>query len=84
MNVSHGETTSFGPFRLSPTKRAIERDGVPLALGDRALDLLITLVEHPGEIVSHRALSWEQRSAATLASSASLASKSPQTSSRSA
>src|SRR6185312_8186608 len=56
MNVSHGETTSFGPFRLSPTKRAIERDGVPLALGDRALDILITLVEHPGEIVSHRDL----------------------------
>jgi predicted ATPase/DNA-binding winged helix-turn-helix (wHTH) protein len=56
MNVSHGETTSFGPFRLSPTTREIERDGVPLALGDRALDILITLVEHPGEVVSHRDL----------------------------
>ena len=56
MNGSHGETTSFGPFRLSPTKRQIERDGVPLALGDRALDILIALVEHPGEVVSQRDL----------------------------
>lgn len=56
MNVSHGETTSFGPFRLSPTTREIERDGVPLELGDRALDILITLVQHPGEVVSHRDL----------------------------
>ena len=29
------------------------RDGVPLALGNRALDILITLVEHAGEVVSH-------------------------------
>ena len=56
MNGSHGETTSFGPFRLSPTKRQIERDGVPLAPGDRALDILIALVEHPGEVVSQRDL----------------------------
>jgi DNA-binding winged helix-turn-helix (wHTH) protein len=31
----------------------VERDGVPPALGDRALDILIALVERPGEIVSH-------------------------------
>jgi predicted ATPase/DNA-binding winged helix-turn-helix (wHTH) protein len=47
---------SFGPFRLSPAGRVIERDGVPLELGDRALDLLIVLVEHAGEVVSHREL----------------------------
>ncbi|HEY6644490.1 ATP-binding protein [Povalibacter sp.] len=47
---------SFGPFRLSPATRQLERDGVPLALGDRALDILIVLVEHAGEIVSHRDL----------------------------
>lgn len=34
----------------------IERHGVPLALGDRALDILIALVARPGEIVSHRDL----------------------------
>lgn len=56
MNDSHSGIASFGPFRLFPTRRVIERDGVPLALGDRALDILIALVEHPGEIVSHRDL----------------------------
>ena len=34
----------------------IERDGVPLALGDRALDILVALVDRPGEVVSHRDL----------------------------
>jgi predicted ATPase/DNA-binding winged helix-turn-helix (wHTH) protein len=56
MNDSDSGIASFGPFRLSPTTRVIERDGVPLALGDRALDILIVLVEHAGEIVSHRDL----------------------------
>lgn len=56
MNSQHSGITAFGPFRLSPVARVIERDGVPLALGDRALDILIALVARPGEIVSHRDL----------------------------
>jgi predicted ATPase/DNA-binding winged helix-turn-helix (wHTH) protein len=56
MNDSDSGIASFGPFRLSPATREIERDGVPLALGDRALDILIVLVEHAGEIVSQREL----------------------------
>lgn len=56
MSASHGGIFCFGPFRLSPAKREIKRDGVPLALGDRALDILIALVERPSEIVSHRDL----------------------------
>jgi DNA-binding winged helix-turn-helix (wHTH) protein len=56
MNGSDSGLASFGPFRLSPATREIERDGVPLALGDRALDILIVLVERAGEIVSHREL----------------------------
>lgn len=47
---------AFGPFRLSPAKRELERGGVALALGDRALDILIVLVERAGEVVSHRDL----------------------------
>ncbi len=53
---SDSEIASFGPFRLSPATREIEKDGLTIALGDRALDILITLVEHAGEIVSHREL----------------------------
>jgi predicted ATPase/DNA-binding winged helix-turn-helix (wHTH) protein len=56
MNSSDTEIASFGPFRLSPAMRAIEKDGVPLTLGHRALDILIVLVERAGEIVSHREL----------------------------
>jgi predicted ATPase/DNA-binding winged helix-turn-helix (wHTH) protein len=56
MNISHSDIASFGPFQLSPAQRTIARDGVPLALGDRALDILIVLIERAGEIVGHREL----------------------------
>ena len=47
---------SFGPFTLSPSGRLLERNGVPVRLGGRALDLLIALVESAGEIVSKKDL----------------------------
>ena len=53
---SDSGSASFGPFRLSPASREIERDGAPLALGDRALDILIVLIERSGEVVGHRDL----------------------------
>ena len=56
MNGSDIESATFGPFQLSPTTREIQRDGSPVELGDRALDILIALIEHAGEIVSHRDL----------------------------
>jgi predicted ATPase/DNA-binding winged helix-turn-helix (wHTH) protein len=49
-------TVCFGPFRLHPAARVFEKDGVPLALGNRALDILTVLVERAGEVVSHREL----------------------------
>ena len=50
------ESACFGPFRLLPAARRIEKDGVALALGDRALDILIALLERPGEVVTHKEL----------------------------
>jgi predicted ATPase/DNA-binding winged helix-turn-helix (wHTH) protein len=47
---------AFGPFRLFPAERRLERDGSPVRLGGRALDLLIVLVERAGEVVPNRAL----------------------------
>jgi predicted ATPase/DNA-binding winged helix-turn-helix (wHTH) protein len=47
---------SFGPFRLFPAARSFEKNGVALALGNRALDILMVLVERAGEVVSHREL----------------------------
>jgi DNA-binding winged helix-turn-helix (wHTH) protein len=43
---------SFGPFRLSPTRRVLTRDGKPVRLGSRALDLLIALVDNGRDLVS--------------------------------
>jgi predicted ATPase/DNA-binding winged helix-turn-helix (wHTH) protein len=42
----------FGGFRLSPSTRALTRDGTPVHLGARALDILIALIGRAGEVVS--------------------------------
>jgi len=42
----------IGPFRLDPEAGVLTRDGVPTALGARAVAVLKTLVEHPDEFVS--------------------------------
>lgn len=55
-DLAQANAVSFGPYRLYPAARAFEKDGVPLVLGDRALDLLTTLVERAGQVVSHREL----------------------------
>jgi DNA-binding winged helix-turn-helix (wHTH) protein len=50
------ELICFGPFRLSVTERVLEKEGVPIRLGSRALDILIALVERPGEVVTKKDL----------------------------
>ena len=50
------ETFIFGSFRLIPAQRMLLDDGKPLRLGSRALDILITLVEHAGETISRQQL----------------------------
>jgi DNA-binding response OmpR family regulator len=47
---------SFGPFRLLPKARLLEKDGAPVHVGGRALDVLILLAQRPGEIVGKREL----------------------------
>ena len=47
---------AFGPFRLSVKSRLLEKDGIPLHLGGRALDILIFLAERAGEVVDKREL----------------------------
>lgn len=55
-NELQGNVVSFGPFRLFPAERSLEKNGIPLMLGSRALDILIVLAERAGEIVSTREL----------------------------
>ncbi|MFB9980458.1 ATP-binding protein [Mesorhizobium kowhaii] len=51
-----GEILSFGSFRLIGAARVLVRDGKPVAIGGRALDVLIALTGRPGEVVSGREL----------------------------
>ena len=47
---------AFGPFRLSAAERLLDKDGVPVRLGGRALSLLITLVAAAGQVIDKRQL----------------------------
>lgn len=56
MSDSMPHSISFGPFCLLPRARALYKDGVSVAVGSRALDILIALVERAGEVVNQREL----------------------------
>jgi predicted ATPase/DNA-binding winged helix-turn-helix (wHTH) protein len=55
-NLRTNDVASFGPFRLYMAERLLEKAGEPLELGNRALDILITLVERAGEVVTRKEL----------------------------
>jgi predicted ATPase/DNA-binding winged helix-turn-helix (wHTH) protein/tetratricopeptide (TPR) repeat protein len=46
----------FGPFELSNEERVLRRDGVQVALGGRALDILTYLAERPGTVIAKKEL----------------------------
>jgi predicted ATPase/DNA-binding winged helix-turn-helix (wHTH) protein len=46
----------FGPFTLNCPERLLLRDGEPVRIGSRALDILIALVSRAGEVVSKEEL----------------------------
>src|ERR1700691_1758159 len=47
---------SFGPFSLFVAERLLKKVDKPIPLGGRALDILIALLERPGEVVTHKEL----------------------------
>lgn len=51
-----GECIGFDDFELFPRARVLKRDGMPLPLGSRALDILVVLVAKAGQVVPHREL----------------------------
>lgn len=55
-SASRGKMASFGAFHLHVTERRLEKNGKPVKIGSRALDILITLLEHAPEVVSKRDL----------------------------
>jgi predicted ATPase/DNA-binding winged helix-turn-helix (wHTH) protein len=50
------DAISFGPFSLVASERLLTKEGVPVELGARALDILIALVSRPNEVVSKKDL----------------------------
>jgi len=55
-NGERRDALTFGPFTLAVSKRLLERDGHPVELGGRALDILIALVTTPNEVVTKQKL----------------------------
>ena len=51
-----GRAASFGPYRLCGATRRLRDDQGDVRLGSRALDLLIVLLERPGELVGKEEL----------------------------
>ena len=51
-NLDNEHAICFGSFRLLPLQRLLLEGSKSLHLGSRALDILIALVERPGELVS--------------------------------
>ena len=51
-----GRAVGFGPFQLYPAEQLLREGDSQVALGNRAMEILIALVERAGELVSKEAL----------------------------
>jgi DNA-binding winged helix-turn-helix (wHTH) protein len=47
-----GHAICFGPFRLLPLQRLLLKGDEQVRLGSRAFDILVTLTERPGQLIS--------------------------------
>ena len=54
--VDRSETLRFGPFTLMPAERRLTREGVPVALGARALDILVALASRQNQVIGKQEL----------------------------
>ena len=50
-NLPASTVVAFGPFRLYPAERLLERGEATLLLGGRALDVLMALIERAEEVM---------------------------------
>ncbi|WP_214474918.1 winged helix-turn-helix domain-containing protein [Mesorhizobium sp. dw_380] len=55
-SATRGGRIAFGSFCLTPSERLLTREGIPVEIGGRSLDILIALAEQPGRVVSKREL----------------------------
>ena len=54
--TSSREIFAFGLYRLNVTEKLLEKEGTPVLLGSRALDLVVALVEEAGVVLTKRDL----------------------------
>ncbi|EJM79808.1 DNA-binding protein with winged-HTH domain-containing protein, partial [Pseudomonas sp. GM74] len=56
MTLSPEQAVHFGPYRVYPEQRLVMEADHPLRLGRRAMDILLILLEHAGNVVSKQQL----------------------------
>ena len=56
MSATGQQEIALGPFRLDARSRSLTRDGIPVQLSGRALDILVLLAAAAGETVGKHAL----------------------------
>ena len=54
--ASAGRTLTFGRFTLIPPRQLLLREGVPVRIGSRALDILVVLAQRSGELIAKHEL----------------------------
>ncbi|TFW33538.1 winged helix-turn-helix domain-containing protein, partial [Pseudomonas fluorescens] len=59
MTFSPEQAVHFGPYRIYPGQRLVMEAERPLRLGRRAMDILLILLEHAGNVVSKQHLMAE-------------------------
>jgi predicted ATPase/DNA-binding winged helix-turn-helix (wHTH) protein len=56
LTLSPEQAVHFGPYRVYPGQRLVMEADQPLRLGRRAMDILLILLEHAGNVVSKQVL----------------------------
>jgi predicted ATPase/DNA-binding winged helix-turn-helix (wHTH) protein len=56
LTLSPEQAVHFGPYRVYPGQRLVLEADQPLRLGRRAMDILLILLEHAGDVVSKQQL----------------------------
>ena len=56
INRPAARAVSFGPFSVLPAQRLLRHAGEPIRVGSRAFDILIALLDRPGELVTKNEL----------------------------
>lgn len=54
--IARSPRVNFGAFEVNPASRELRKSGIRIKLHDKPFQLLLALLEHPGEVVDRRQL----------------------------